>query len=259
MRYNKIKFVLLFLGFYLIGACSCSDTVFILYAVRYGVSEFPAHYMFYGDKSDHTIPFAWMFYVIRYKTRIILVDTGYRDDYYTKAFSIEWKNPLSILKELDITPDKVTDVIITHSHFDHIGNVDRFPDATIYIQEDELERVMVQERMEEIARMLEASTSVVSFSDVFVIDNQFRILKIGGHTPGSSVVCFTYGGRNYIITGDECYVNRNYTEAIPVGIVFDVEKNREFLTWSHEQNAVLFTMHDPSLIESGKYWAQLLP
>jgi glyoxylase-like metal-dependent hydrolase (beta-lactamase superfamily II) len=200
-----------------------------------------------------------MFYVIRYKTRIILVDTGYRDHYYTKAFSVEWRDPLSILKELDVTPDNVTDVIITHSHFDHIGNLDLFPDATIYIQEEEFERVMDQERMGNIAHMLASSTFIVSFSDEFVIDNQFRIKKIGGHTPGSSVVCFTYRGRNYIITGDECYVKRNFTETIPVGIVFDVEKNREFLMGAHELNAVLFTMHDPSLIETGRYWVQLLP
>jgi glyoxylase-like metal-dependent hydrolase (beta-lactamase superfamily II) len=259
MRCHHIRFSILFCVCYLFVSCSHADNDFTLYAVRYGVSEFSARYVFYGEKSDRSIPFAWMFYVIRYKSRIILVDTGYRDNYYTNAFSVEWRDPLSILKELDVTPGDVTDVIITHSHFDHIGNVDLFPDATIYIQEKELERVMDQERMGNIAHMLATSSSIVSFSDEFIIGNQFRIKKIGGHTPGSSVVLFTYRGRNYSITGDECYVKSNFTENIPVGIVFDVEKNREFITSAHKHNAVLFTMHDPTLIETGRYWAQLLP
>ena len=45
-----------------------------------------------------------------------------------------------ILAQCDVTPEQVTDIFITHAHFDHIGGTDEFPNATFYIQERELSK-----------------------------------------------------------------------------------------------------------------------
>ncbi len=49
-----------------------------------------------------------------------------------------WHSPRDVLAQCDVTPEQVTDVFITHAHFDHIGGTSDFPNATFYIQEQEL-------------------------------------------------------------------------------------------------------------------------
>ena len=46
--------------------------------------------------------------------------------------------PVETLEALDIDANEVEDVILTHLHYDHVGNFDRFPKARFHLQEREL-------------------------------------------------------------------------------------------------------------------------
>ena len=45
-----------------------------------------------------------------------------------------WISPLRMLAELGVTPEAVTDIVISHAHFDHMGSIGKFPQARIWIQ-----------------------------------------------------------------------------------------------------------------------------
>jgi len=70
--------------------------------------------------------------------RNILVDAGFID-----TSEIGMKNyvrPDLVLQRIDsMSPSNITDIILTHPHFDHIGGINLFPKADIWIQKDDFE------------------------------------------------------------------------------------------------------------------------
>lgn len=79
----------------------------------------------------------------------ILVDTGigdYHNEKFNKQFDIQsTKSPLiSALKDIGLTPNDITDIILTHLHFDHVGGLGQgeigtepiFKNATIHVHKD---------------------------------------------------------------------------------------------------------------------------
>ena len=220
-----------------------------LYAIKYGDSLYHSKNIYYEDILNKPLPFAWMFYVIKYDKKIILVDTGFRKESFIESFNIDYRDPVSLLKKLDIEPLQVTDVIITHSHFDHIGNVDRFINAKIYIQKDELENFKKYSKNQEILDFLEDNESLITFDETYTLYDLFKIEKIGGHTIGSSGISFSYKNKNYILTGDECYLLNN-CQGKPIGTYYDIEKNKKFIEKIKSlTNKVILTFHDPLIFD----------
>ena len=74
-----------------------------------------------------------------------MVDTGYNHREYGGVlgdrFGVEnWRSPAEVLAECGVKPEDVDTVFVTHAHFDHLGNIEAFPNATFYIQERELSK-----------------------------------------------------------------------------------------------------------------------
>jgi len=105
------------------------------------------------------------------------------------------------LKKLDIDPDRVRAVLLTHSDNDHAGGISLFDKAVIYLPEDE-EQVINGET----GRFLWFGNKIDTENYKLLKDKSFRIgdLKIRliptpGHTAGST--CYIVNDR-YLFTGD---------------------------------------------------------
>ena len=75
--------------------------------------------------------------------RNVLVDTGFMQDEHGSGFSRKfgiptWISPLRMLAEMNVAPEAITDIFMTHAHFDHMGSIAEFPNAHIHIQKSEL-------------------------------------------------------------------------------------------------------------------------
>ena len=240
-----ISFVVLILITLLVVVVTKQENRLEVYAIKYGDSLYHSRHIYYDDLLNKPVPFAWMFYVIKYNKKIILVDTGFREESFIKSFNIDYKNPLTLLKQINIDPLQVTDVIITHTHFDHVGNVDKFTNATIYIQNDELDNFKQQSNNQRLIDFFENNKNIITFDETYNLYNLFKIEKIGGHTIGSSVVFFNYGNKNYILAGDECYFIDN-CQGKAIGTYYDIKKNRKFIEQiSRIENKIILTFHDP--------------
>ena len=109
-------------------------------AVRYGTSSArPASQNFImSDGHDGPMPMDFYIWVIRGEGRTIVVDTGF------SAGASERRNrrfvhaPAEALAQAGVDPAAVQDVVITHLHWDHSGNMDLFPNATFHIQDAEM-------------------------------------------------------------------------------------------------------------------------
>ncbi len=231
-----------------------------VFAVKYGISEFPKKFIIYGDRSHEKLPFCWMFYYIEYKDRKILVDTGFNNNKLIQMFDIrEFRDPVEILAENGIPADSITDIIITHAHFDHIGNADKFPNARIIINKKELESFMKGNGLADVRKYLKGNPEVHTFENSISFLDFFRIQTIGGHTEGSSVIFFTYRDKQYCLSGDEAYLSDNINSLNGNGSVVNHNKNLSFLKELNKSGAKTLIFHDNKYYNDKKQFIQVIP
>jgi len=225
-----------------------------IYAVKYGTSLFNKRFVFYGDRSNENIYFCWLLYYIEYNDKKILIDTGFSDMNSVKIFGIkDFKDPVTILKENNIEPDSITDVIITHKHFDHAGNANRFKNAKFIINRDELISLNNDKSLKEVSNFFKGNKNITTFDDEITLYDFFKIKKIGGHTNGSSVVFFDYKFTGYCFAGDEFYLTDNIEKNTGSGTVVNHKKNMDFLKFIVNGNYKLFLFHDNKYFDSGRF------
>jgi len=94
-----------------------------------------------GMYHDGVMDLPFSFVLARQGNRNILIDTGFMQDdsSYSRKFGIPaWISPLRMLEELGVSAASISDIFITHAHFDHMGSIGEFPEAALYIQKSEL-------------------------------------------------------------------------------------------------------------------------
>ncbi len=117
-----------------------SDDIHEIYAVRYAHHPRKAaeNYIF-GDPHDIMQPLDYYVWVIKNAARTIVVDTGFDPKVGEKRGRQVIKPVRDALKSIDIDPDAIETVIVSHMHYDHCGNYDLFPKARYHVQDSEME------------------------------------------------------------------------------------------------------------------------
>jgi glyoxylase-like metal-dependent hydrolase (beta-lactamase superfamily II) len=102
--------------------------------------EFPVADLVAGADPARKLNLAMMVWLVRGNGRNVLVDSGFYHDRFFKDWKItEFTKPSDSLSRIGLKPEDITDVIITHLHWDHADGMDLFPKARVWIQKDELE------------------------------------------------------------------------------------------------------------------------
>ena len=92
-----------------------------------------------GDAHDTEMPLFYYVWTLSNGERTILVDTGFNEAMAKKRGRQIIKPVAEGVRALGIDPDKVEDVIVTHMHYDHAGNLPLFPRARYHLQDREME------------------------------------------------------------------------------------------------------------------------
>ena len=101
-----------------------------VYAVKYAHHERRSHENFLGgDSHDVPMPLDYFVWLIRGGGREIVVDTGFSAAMASKRQRNHLRCPAEGLRLLGVDASTVSDVIITHLHYDHAGTLDLFPVA----------------------------------------------------------------------------------------------------------------------------------
>lgn len=103
--------------------------------VTYGKSTLPENLVFQGGSKEVRCPIVFGLYLICWGKRNILIDVG--SDSLPGFEMTDLISPAQALEKISVTATQITDVAITHAHHDHIQGLHHFPDATVYIQQDE--------------------------------------------------------------------------------------------------------------------------
>ncbi len=116
-----------------------SDPVYEIYAVKYGERMGTRGTTFMGG-DPHDAPLAMAYYVwaLRSPEHTIVVDVGFGREEGERRGRTFLRCPSEGLRLIGIEADEVADVVITHMHYDHAGNLALFPNARFHIQDNEL-------------------------------------------------------------------------------------------------------------------------
>jgi len=110
-----------------------------VFAIRYATRDAGRRDHFIGgDPHDAPMPMDYFLWVIRGEGRAIVVDTGFNAEVAAKRKRTFLRCPVEALALLNIDAADVRDVVLTHLHYDHAGNFDRFPNARFHLQEREI-------------------------------------------------------------------------------------------------------------------------
>jgi glyoxylase-like metal-dependent hydrolase (beta-lactamase superfamily II) len=183
-----------------------------------------------GMYEDGVVDLPFSFVLARRGDRNVLIDTGFmQDDHsFSQKFGIPyWISPLRLLGELGLAPSAITDIFVTHAHFDHMGSIGEFPNAQIYIQKSELlswyEAIALPKRFAHLTAIIDpdnlrsALDASIEHRVTLVDGDKDNVLpgihaRLGsGHTIGQQfIVIETEGGRR-TISGDCVYSRRQLT------------------------------------------------
>ncbi|PKL30454.1 MAG: hypothetical protein CVV45_17440 [Spirochaetae bacterium HGW-Spirochaetae-10] len=234
-----------------------------LLLLRYGISDYPENRI-REDGRGRMIPFAWDFYLIRQGGQVILIDTGFSEQYlpgYREMFRLtEYGEPVDLLALAGHKPSDITGIILTHSHFDHAGSLPDFlqSEAIVYINEKEWRGFQSVTRD---AVLREAMTALFAQgrlrligADPFSVPGTSLLLEeSGGHTIGSLTAFYSDTERQWRFSGDECYTTDLCLAGIglPEVACYSKEKNKaaiDRMRREHQSHdgARIFTMHDRS-------------
>jgi glyoxylase-like metal-dependent hydrolase (beta-lactamase superfamily II) len=110
-----------------------------VYALRYATrGARRAEHFIGGDPHDAEMPMDYFVWAIRGAGRAFVVDTGFTAAMAARRQRTFLRCPVQSLALLGIEATTVSDVILTHLHYDHVGNFDRFPAARFHLQEREM-------------------------------------------------------------------------------------------------------------------------
>jgi glyoxylase-like metal-dependent hydrolase (beta-lactamase superfamily II) len=153
-----------------------------------------------GDEHDVDMPLFYYVWVVKGGGRTIVVDTGFNVEMANKRGRTLTRPVAEGLNALGVAPEQVEDVVITHLHYDHVGNHALFPKARYYLQDKEMDfatgRCMCHPMMNhgyEVDDVTEMVRRVyenrVQFVDgVREIASGIEVHHIGGHTRGLQAV-----------------------------------------------------------------------
>jgi glyoxylase-like metal-dependent hydrolase (beta-lactamase superfamily II) len=112
-----------------------------IYALKYfGIHSVPVSELALGAPGKDTMNMFFMYWLIRGNNgKNILVDAGFLNDLeiFKKLNTSFYIRPDSVLLELNLKADEITDIILTHPHWDHIDGIPLFPKAHIWIQKED--------------------------------------------------------------------------------------------------------------------------
>ncbi|MGE5732143.1 MAG: N-acyl homoserine lactonase family protein [Gemmatimonas sp.] len=237
-----------------------------VYAVRYAtIPNFRVAGLIAGADTTRRMDIAMMVWLLKGSDgRNVLVDAGFhRDDFVRRWHPTDYATPSDAVSRLGVQPDDVTDVIISHVHWDHLDGVDLFPKARVWIQREEFEHHLdsagtVKDRaidagdakvLAEIARQ---GRLMLIDGDAKEILPGITVYTGGKHTYASQYASVRSGAGTVVVASDNAYLYENLARHVPIAQTLDSISNlaaqRRMQTIASDPRLIV-PGHDPIVFE----------
>ncbi|MDH6260095.1 N-acyl homoserine lactonase family protein [Bradyrhizobium sp. BR13661] len=208
-----------------------------IYALRYATMSprTPSMNFLAPDPHDRAAQdldyFVWL---IRGQGRDILVDTGFNAEEAGLRARKLTLNPVDALERFGVAAPAIRDIIVTHLHYDHAGNLDRFPSARFHLQEREMAyatgRCMCNGLLrhpfsvEHVTQMVRHvyGERVTFYSGDGEVAPGVTVHRVGGHSDGLQVVKVETARGPVVLASDAAHYYANLQRRSPFPIVYNV-------------------------------------
>jgi glyoxylase-like metal-dependent hydrolase (beta-lactamase superfamily II) len=218
------------------------------------------------------IPMAMRALLIQEGNRLMLVDVGVGHKYTPKfadlyaidhsAFTLEGE-----LRKLGFSPEEVTEVVLTHLHFDHAGGstkrlpdgrvVPAFPQARYYIQRSHWEWAHAPNPRERASFFSENYDPLAESGQLVLVEGEqelfpgVRLRVFHGHTEGQQLVEVQYKGHTLLYGADlfptSAHLPLPYVMAYDVRPLVTFEERQKVLPWLVQEKVIVFYEHDATV------------
>jgi glyoxylase-like metal-dependent hydrolase (beta-lactamase superfamily II) len=210
-----------------------SSLMWEIFVLEYARSKNqPVATLIQGAYDQGTIDLPFAFVLARSGSRHVLVDCGFMKEgngiAVAEKFGIpNWISPVRMVAEMGVEASEITDIVLSHAHFDHMGSIEKFPNAKLHLQKREL---MSWIEFMAMPRQFEFLTQVLDPDDIYsALDaaKEHRLMLLEGdqdnvvpgihvrsgegHTFGQQFVTLDTARGRIVVAGDCVYGAQNLT------------------------------------------------
>lgn len=250
------------------------ETYALRYAYRDGNTSSETYYRFelYGEP-EQTFSMDYFFWVARNTRRTVLVDCGYTPERAVQRGRTLVASPEELLARIGLTLAEVDHVVLSHMHWDHIGNVGLFPNATFSIARREFEfwrgpfghrpciglalgdpELAAVQRLEKEGRLFQVE------DDHHRLFPGIDLITSPGHTPGQLVTDVATADGAVVLASDALHYDDEMLLDRPFHVFTEIEgMYRTYQTLrslAARPDTAVIAGHDPSVTASYKEVAE---
>lgn len=245
---------------------TAANTRYQVYAVRFASVSYPVASLVRGAERGRNIDIAFTVWVMRGGGRVVMLDAGF----YREKFITQWKpqnfvTPReAVATGLGIKAEDVTDIVISHSHWDHTDGADLFPRATIWIQKEEYEYYIGSQGevlhtggvdaddAKMLAEMKKAGRVRLVDGDAREILPGITVYTGGKHTYASQFAGVRTNAGTVVLASDNAYLYENLEKHLPIAQTLDAASNlkaQERMLALAASPALVIPGHDPAVFD----------
>ena len=222
-----------------VPALPAQTPTYDVFAVRFAtLPAFRVSGLVAGADRARTMDIAMMVWIVKSGDRTILVDAGFvREKFITQWKPADYVTPAAAVENgLGITPAGVTDIVISHIHWDHADGVTLFPKATVWLQREEfthhvgddgavLDRAIDRDVAATFHELRRANRIRLVDGDDQEILPGVRVYTGGRHTFASQFVGVRTGAGTVVLASDNAYLYENLEGKLAIAQTLDAASN----------------------------------
>jgi glyoxylase-like metal-dependent hydrolase (beta-lactamase superfamily II) len=236
----KSILILLFIAFFSASIVAQQTNTYEVYAIEFARphSPWPVKGIAVNSTSKDSVRGVFMTWLLKGNNgRMVLVDAGFhRESRFSGAWLKSFVRPDSSLQLVGLKPEDITDIIISHPHWDHIGGVDLFPKAVIWMQKNDYSYFVTDAWQKDGKPIGFDSLDVLKIAD---LNTKRRIQLVNGdnieiipgikvytgskHTYESQFAVVNTTTDKVLVASDNIWFYYNLENMISIPLTFDTE------------------------------------